>query len=97
MVSAALHNSAVTVRPKNGGAATQLWITPTYAETGCAPPGCNDSLWLQVHLFDTQDKKTVWSGRFKVGAPMVLGKNDISVVQSFTETLISQLKSANLL
>jgi hypothetical protein len=97
LLSAALHNSSVMVRPTNSAAAAQLRITPTYSETECAPLGCKDSLWLQVQLFDIQERKTVWTGRFKVGAPTVLSTNDVTVVQSFTGTLVSQLKSSGLL
>jgi hypothetical protein len=97
LVSAALQNSSVTVQPIKSAAATQLRITPTYSETECVPLGCTDSLWLQVQLFDIQERKSVWSGRFKVGAPMVWNTNDVTVVQSFTDTLVSQLKSSNLL
>jgi hypothetical protein len=42
--------------------------------------GCTDSLWLQVQLFDIQERRTVWTGRFKVGAATVLSKNDVTVV-----------------
>jgi hypothetical protein len=97
LVSAALNNSAVSVRPPGSPAATQLRITPTYSESECIPLGCRDSLWLQVHLFDIQERRTVWSGRFKVGAATVFSTNDVTVVQSFTDNLISQLKSSHLL
>jgi hypothetical protein len=50
-----------------------------------------------VQLFDIQERRTVWTGRFKVGAATVLSKNDVTVVQSFTDNLISQLKSSSLL
>lgn len=97
VVSAALQKSAVAVRPAGSAAATQLQIIPTSSETECTPFGCQDSLWLQAQLIDSQEKRLVWSGRFKVGAPLLGGKNDVTVVQSFTDTLISQLKASNLL
>jgi hypothetical protein len=97
LLAAGLQKSAVIARPTDGGAATRLSITPTHAETECVPAGCKDSLWLQVQLFDLQERKTVWTGRFKVGAPTVFNTNDVAVVQSYAGTLISQLKLADLL
>ncbi len=95
-VPAGLRKNAVEVLPYGTGAATQLKLTVNHAQVDCTPGGCQDSLWLDVSLFDTAEQKSVWSGRFKVGAPYPLN-NDAAVVASFTETLVSQLKAANLL
>ena len=96
IVPATLRKYAVSVQPDRRAAATQLRIAPVSAETECAPLGCKDSLWLDVQLFDREERRTVWSGRFKVGAPFPV-TNDAAVVQSFADSLVSHLKSSGLL
>lgn len=94
--AAALEKNGVKAAPENMLAATYLRIAPVLGETECAPLGCIDSLWLEAVLFDRQEGKTVWTGRFKVGAPFT-GTNDATVVQRFVATLVSQLKASDLL
>jgi hypothetical protein len=97
LVSDALQQNSVTVRPPNRGAATSLIIIPNYSESECTPLGCKDSLWLRVQLLDVNERKMVWTGSFKVGAPSVLSKNDVAVVKDFADTLVSQLRLSELL
>lgn len=94
-VSASLKASAVIVQPAEGAAATRLRITPVSAQNDCAAAGCSQALWLDVELFDFQEDKTVWSARFLISAPF--DANDPASLRRFTDTLISRLKSSNLL
>ena len=94
-VSAALEASGVTVQTTEGAAATRLRITPVSAQNDCAAVGCSQLLWLDVELMDYQADKIVWSARFMNSAPF--DANDPASVRRFTDTLISRLKSSNLL
>lgn len=96
LVSDALQKNSVIVQPTNRGAAS-LIIIPNYAESECSPLGCKDALWLRVQLVDEKERKIVWTGSFKVGAPSVLSKNDASVVKNFADTLVSQLRLSDLI
>ncbi len=91
-----LRSAGVSLTPQGTRATTRLRIQPTSATTDCAALGCQHSLWLWVALDDRSEQKTVWSGSFKVGAPFPT-RNDESVVKSFTESVIAELRRSGLL
>ena len=71
-------------------------MAPSGGRAECAPLGCNYSLYITVNLVSSKFKKPVWIGRFKVGAPFN-GVQNADVIKQFTDSLIGELKSAELI
>lgn len=92
----ALTDARVHVHPQETTAATRLVIFPVGSISGCAPPGCEHTLRVQVSLFDRTESKEVWSGTFKVGAQFLV-KGDEAVIKSFADAVIAELKSSGML
>ena len=98
-IEKALTASQIRVASQEAPPTTQLSIFPSEAEIQCAALGCQHSLWIRVTLSDNLTKKTIWWASFKVGAPLILSpvKADKSVIQNFTDTVVTELKKSKLL
>jgi hypothetical protein len=67
-----------------------------FAGSECSGLNCSHDLGLIVNVVDVALNKTVWSGGFKVGPPLGSPVTD-QLIDSFTASLISELKGAKLL
>ncbi|MFZ6815117.1 hypothetical protein ACO0K3_11665 [Undibacterium sp. Rencai35W] len=77
-------------------ALTTMRILPTGYMEDCSALACQGSMLYQVSLFDNEEKRVVWTGSFKVGAPFPF-KPDASIVESFASSVTTQLVGAQLL
>lgn len=96
MVVEGLKKHNVNFVKKSGDNTIKFIMSPAGGRAECAPLGCNYSLYIAVNIVSSKFKKPVWVGRFKVGAPFN-GDQNADVIQQFTDSLIGELKSAELI
>lgn len=73
-----------------------LTVMPLTGYTECTQLLCQHSLNVLVELADTKSSKTVWSARFKVGAPAPssFSREDLEI---FSKHVVERLSTNNLL
>jgi hypothetical protein len=71
-------------------------IYAEFAGSECSGLSCSHDIGLIVNVVDITLNKTVWSGGFKVGPPLGGPVTD-QLIDSFTASLISELRGAKLL
>ena len=96
MVSDELKKNKVAIFKKPTSESMQLSMSPSRGRAECAPIVCNYSLYISVGLYSRKINKSVWSGQFKVGAPLG-GEQNAEIIKNFADTLISKLKSDKLI
>lgn len=69
---------------------------PVFANSECAPAGCNPTITYDVTITDLINKKRIWSAFLKVGAVWPK-KQDEAMAQSFFEIIMQKLMDAELL
>lgn len=96
MVTDKLIKNSVVISADTDAALQQLKLTATQGHTDCVPVGCTHNLWIRAYIIDTELKKTVWSGYFKVGKPYA-EKSVKDTIDNFAESLVDELKSSDLI
>ena len=93
VLASTLANDAVSVAKS-----TQyvIKVFPDFAGSQCSALSCSHDVGLIVTVSDLGLKKMVWQGAFKVGAPMGAPVTE-KLLDSFADSLISELHNANLI
>ena len=96
MVSDKLIKSSVLISPSSDTSLQKLKLTATQADTECVPIGCTHNLWIRAYIIDVKLNQAVWTGYFKVGKPYA-NESDKNAIESFSKSLVDELKSSDLI